>query len=245
MLFYKAWRESQTRFLLSALTVAGFCACLVWYQAEAHASLNQEVLSYNIYIWGIVYNGYLRELFILLILLLGFGGLLRERAYRTAGFTLGLPVSRRQLVASRAAAGFLEVAALSFLPALVIPAASRLMHQSYSLSEALQFALLWTVCGAFFFSLAFLPSVLFGGEYTAPVISILGLLVYSVFVDFPGVERYVPDVHDIMSGKGMPYFSLRLAQFTGPLPWTTLGGLLLFTMGVIALCVPITARQDF
>lgn len=244
MLLYKAWRESQSRFLLSALAIAGLCACFVWYHAEARASIDQY-LSYDAYIWRIVYKGYLRELFVILILLLGFGGLLRERAYGTAGFTLAFPVSRWRLVASRAAVGLTEVAALSFLPALVIPAASQLVHQSYPLSQALQFALLWTVCGTFFFTLAFLPSVIFGGEYVAPVASILGLLVYSLFSDLPGVERHLADIHDVMGGEDMPYFSESLARITGPLPWTTLGIFLLFAVGMMALATRITERQDF
>jgi hypothetical protein len=30
MLFYKAWRESQTRFLIGALALAGYCAFMVF-----------------------------------------------------------------------------------------------------------------------------------------------------------------------------------------------------------------------
>jgi ABC-type transport system involved in multi-copper enzyme maturation permease subunit len=45
-------------------------------------------------IWVFAYRGYMREFFLLMILLLGVGGLLRERSYGTAVFTLVLPVDR-------------------------------------------------------------------------------------------------------------------------------------------------------
>jgi ABC-2 type transport system permease protein len=94
MLWYKGWRESRTRFLLSAVTIAGLCVLFVLIQSDSRASIDSEPLTYVGYIWRTIYKGYLRELFILLVLLLGAGGLLRERAYGTAGYTLALPISR-------------------------------------------------------------------------------------------------------------------------------------------------------
>ncbi len=97
MLWYKAWRESQVRFLLSAVTIAGLCIAFVVFHREGSA-ISERPLTYLEYVWRIVYKGYLRELFVLLTLLLGIGGLLRERDYGTASFTLALPVSRLRLV---------------------------------------------------------------------------------------------------------------------------------------------------
>jgi ABC-2 type transport system permease protein len=180
MLWYKAWRESRTRFLLSAVTIAGLCVLFVLIQSDARASMDSEPLTYVGYIWRIIYKGYLRELFILLVLLLGAGGLLRERAYGTASYTLALPISRWRTVVARAVTGVLEVVVLSVLPALVIPALSPVVHQSYPWSQALQFSLLWSVAGALIFSVGFLFSVVFGGEYSAPVVAFVVLLAYSV-----------------------------------------------------------------
>ena len=36
MLLYKAWRESRTRFLLSALALAGMCGLFVYFHNEGH-----------------------------------------------------------------------------------------------------------------------------------------------------------------------------------------------------------------
>lgn len=244
MLWYKAWQESQTRFLLGALTIAGLCVGFVLFHRDG-ARIFDRPPTYLEYIWGIVYKGYLRELFILLTLLLGVGGLLRERDFGTAGFTLALPVSRLRIVSVRAVVGLMQVAALSLLPALVIPAISPLMGQFYPWSQALQFALLWTVGGALIFMIGFLASSLFGGEYTAPVVAFLGLLLYSVLADLPYFEHHSLDVHDIMSGTEMPYFQSKGAILIGPLPWNALAVILLIVFALVAVSGQITRHRDF
>jgi ABC-2 type transport system permease protein len=245
MLWLKSWRESQARFLLSALAIVGLCAGFVVFHREGTAAISDQPLTYVEYIWEIVYRGYLRELFVLFSMLLGFGGLLRERDHGTAGFTLALPVSRLHLVSVRAAVGLSEVAALSLLPGLVIPGLSPLVGESYPWAEALKFALLWTSAGAFFFVIGFLASNIFLGEFTAPGVAFLGLVLYSVIADLPVLEQYSLDIHDIMSGKGMPYFQLHGALLVGPLPWITLAGILLISLGLIGLAYRITTSRDF
>jgi ABC-2 type transport system permease protein len=244
MLWYKAWRESRTRFLLSAVVIAGLCAGFVVFHSEG-AGISDRPLTYVEYIWRIVYKGYLREFFVMLALLLGIGGLLRERDHGTAGFTLALPVSRLHLAAVRAAVGFLEIVALSLVPALVIPALSPLAGQFYPWPQAFAFSLLWTAGGAFIFAIGFLASSVFAGEYTAPVAAFLGLLLYSVIADLPFLEHYSFDIHDIMSGVGMPYFEPHGALLIGPLPWMALAVILLIVFCLFTLAGRITQHQDF
>ncbi|HEV8181205.1 MAG TPA: ABC transporter permease subunit [Candidatus Angelobacter sp.] len=245
MLLYKAWRESKARFLLSALTIAGFCASFVLFVRDARSAIGHGDFSYVGYIWHITYKSYLRDLFVLLALLLGAGGLLRERAYRTAAFTLALPVSRWRLVAARATVGLLEIILLSLLPAVVIPMLSPLVRQSYPFSQAVEFSVLWIVCGSFFFMLGFLSSTIFAGEYTAPLISFLALLGYSAVVDLPGVERYVGDIYDIMTGAGMPYFRQDTFLFSGPLPWASLAIIIFVSLTMAVVAGATTRQQDY
>ena len=244
MLFYKAWRESETRFLLSALTIVGLCGAFVFFHNEG-AGLSDRPLNYVEFIWHIVYKGYLRQLFMVLVLILGVGGLQRERDIGTAGFTLALPVSRLRLVFARALVGLLQVVCLSCLPALVIPASSPLAGQSYPLAQAWQFSILWSVGGIFSYVLGFLASTIFRGEYTAPVAAFLGLLLYSALADLPIAESYSLDIHDIMSGIGMPYFRAHDSLLIGPLPWVTLATFMCVALFLIALSGRITQTQDF
>ncbi len=244
MIWYKAWRESESRFLLSACTIAGLCFAFVVFHEEG-ANIADRSQTYAEYIWRIVYKGYLRELFVLLALLLGVGGLMRERDFGTATFTLALPVSRWRLVCVRATVGLTEVAMLSLLPALIIPALSPLMGEVYPFSEAVQFSLLWTLGGAFLFTIGFLASIFFSGEYTASVVAVIGMLGYSIMADLPFVDRYANDVHDVMSGVGMTFFRSDIYRLVGPMPWTTLSVLLLVVCISIVIAGRITQRQDF
>ena len=201
--------------------------------------------SYIEYIWELAYKGYLRELFVLLALLLGVGGLLRERDFGSATFTLSLPVSRLRLVSVRAVLGLVQVVALSLLPALLIPVLSPAAGQLYPWSQAMRYAVLWAVAGALIFMMGFLASSLFGGEYTAPLVALLALFVYSALSDLPFFERHSLDIHDIMSGEGMPYFQSNASILTGPLPWITLAIILLIVFSLVALAGAITRQQDF
>ena len=245
MLWYKAWRESRTRFLLSALTIAGACVFLVLYERDARSAFADKQLSYVTYIWRIVYDGALRDVFVLSAVVLGLGGLLREREQQTAGFALALPISRWQWIASRAAVGFVEVAVLSFLPALFLPSVSPLIHQAYPLSQALQFGLLWFAGGALFFALGFFASVVFGGEYMAGIVSLVAVILYSILVDLPGVEKFVPDIYDVMSGAGLAYFRPEVSLLGGPLPLALLTTILLTACACVVIASRICARQDF
>ena len=244
MLWYKAWRESEARFLLSAGAIAGLCVAFVFFHHEGAPTADRSQ-TYIEYVWRIVYKGFLRELFVLLALLLGVGGLRRERDYGTASFTLALPVSRWRLVSVRAAVGLGEVALLSLLPALIVPALSPVVGEFYPWSQAWQFSLLWAVGGMLIFMMGFLASVLFTGESTAPVVAFLILLVYSVLADQPFLERYLLDIHDLMSGTGMPYFRPDRYLLTGPLPWTAFALVLLLVSSLVALAGRMTEQQDF
>jgi ABC-2 type transport system permease protein len=245
MLWYKAWRESRARFLLSAAALAVICASFVFFHRDVSSGVSDEPLSYPVYIWRITYKGYLRELFMIVAILLGLGGLTRERDHRTIGFTLALPVSRWRLLATRTLVGFGQVFLLAALPAIVIPMLSPLIGQVYPSSQAWAFAILWATVGSLIFAMGLLASVLFAGEFTAPVAAIFGLMGYSLFADFSPVERYLTDIHDVMSGIDMPYFTERTGALTGSLPWSTLVAVLLATAALVAIGARVTNRQDF
>jgi ABC-type transport system involved in multi-copper enzyme maturation permease subunit len=219
MLWYKAWCESRTRFCLGALFLTGFSCVTVLYYSRYTSQLRwagEEPPGYQEYLWRIVYAGgnSLREIFCILILFLGAGGLHKERAGSVA-FTLSLPVRRWQLILARSGVGLLEDAALSFVPAVVIAALSPTVHESYSAIQGAQFGLLWMVFGAAIFSLALLCSTLIEGEYSAPLTSLAIFVAYSISTDAPS------NVNAMMSGEGLPYFRSTTFELVG-LPWTQL-----------------------
>ncbi len=180
-----------------------------------------------------------------MVLLLGAGGLLRESDAGTVGLTLSLPISRFRHLWVRGAVGVVEVIALSAVPAVIVPAISLLKSQWYSQQQAWLFAALWAVCGGVIFAASFLSSAIFSGEFTAPVVSLVALIAYSAIADIPAVERRMPDLHDVMSGAGMPYFNERAAVLVAPLPWSWILTLGLTTFLLMGLSVLPIGRRDF
>jgi ABC-2 type transport system permease protein len=248
MLWYKAWRESQVRFLISALVLISICVMVVLLQQSFRAQLHTREMVWNTYagyIYLRIYGGFARGTFLLLALVLGLGGLQRERAHGSAGFTLALPVSRFKHVAVRAAVGVLQVAALSMLPVMLVPALSRFMGQSYPWRQSLEFSLLWDVVGTTVFAAAFLASTIFTNEYSALAVSLVAFLMYPLATHLSPLRPYPLNIHYIMNGTGMPYFNPRTALLVGPVPWTILCVLAMVAMIFIASAAVITRKLDF
>jgi len=232
MLLYKAWLESRTRFALSVIAIVGLIALFVLMNRDARADVADLNATYSQYLWSAIYKGYLRDIFVIVVLLLGMGGLGRERAYGTSGFTLTLPVSRWRLTATRAAVGLAESTVIAFLPAILLPLLSPLVNETYPWSQTLHFAVLWAFGGSFVFTIGFLASALFTGEYSAPIAAVALLFAYSIVTDLPRVERYVIDIHDFMKG-------------TGPQGPPALAAVSASSIMLIAVAGYITRRKDF
>src|ERR1700722_7876314 len=151
MLHCKAWRESRARFLFSASFIVAFCLIFVLLQGEIRGSRDfmpwTQKGSYSQHIYQFVY-GTGHGIFLAIIApFLGLGGLLHEKARGTANFTLSLPVRRSRALLAQVAVGMGELAFLALLPALLVPSLSPLVRQSYPLSQALHFSVLWFICG--------------------------------------------------------------------------------------------------
>ena len=124
MLYYKAWLETRTRFYTALVATLGVCAFWTlghsWIEGNwqrdliEHPEYNnpawflRAMRDYPFYLWHFVYAEMFQKIWVILAVLLGIGGLSREAAHGTAGFTLSLPVSRgtcsnTRMVAARAA----------------------------------------------------------------------------------------------------------------------------------------------
>ncbi len=152
MLWYKAWRESRVRFLVTALALIAFCVFAVLYEPYIQAGssipvpLHLRKGVHSEYIYNLIYSGQAKGLFALLVIFLGLGGLQRERSHKTAVFTLALPVSRLRVIGTQIALGVAEVAVLTLLPALCYcPLSARLPITRFLVMEALHFSAL-VVC---------------------------------------------------------------------------------------------------
>jgi hypothetical protein len=68
---------------------------------------------------------------------------------------------------------------------------------------------------------------------------------YSLVADISPMDSYLTDIHDVMSGIDMPYFTERTGLLSWHLPWHTLVAVLLAAASLIAISARITNRQDF
>jgi ABC-type transport system involved in multi-copper enzyme maturation permease subunit len=154
-------------------------------------------ITYTALVDSAVYGSTFPLLFVIMALLLGLGGLLRERNTATAAFTLALPVTRGALTAVRAAVGLSQVTALALLPAILIPALSPIvLGETYPLDRALLFSLRWTAWGSVFFAIGFLWSTLIPSDYTAAVACVITPFVYlPVMLTIAGGEDRWPSAN--------------------------------------------------
>jgi ABC-2 type transport system permease protein len=188
MLWYKAWRESCVRFFISAAAIAGICLARVLFERRFYPGVAHDapsVHNYIQYLFWTVFGGGVRGVMQLSSLLLGLGGLQRDRKQNTLGFTLALPVSRPRLVVARAFVGFLQVFILSLLPPILLWAASPLVHQQMPLAYGLHFIPFWVIGGLVTFSVTFFCSVVFTSEYTALAVGYLGYMFYLAATRHP------------------------------------------------------------
>jgi ABC-2 type transport system permease protein len=181
MLAYKAWCESRVRFLVSAAALAWFSALFVIFRPGVR---DASEMAYAEFIADKIYEGGIRQIFTVFVVVLGMGGLLQERARGSAGFTLALPVTRTRLIAVRAGIGLAEMGGLALMPALVLVVLSPVVHQACPSSVPILSAS-WAANGAAIFSLAFLLSSVLGGAYAALTASMTLLFAYALFVRLP------------------------------------------------------------
>jgi ABC-2 type transport system permease protein len=239
MLWYKMWRESRIRFAIGAAGLLWMCGAVVALQRQVrdHA---EGTMTYSHYIWSAVYKANVLDLFVLMVIVLGLGGVVQEREQGTAGFTLSLPIGRWRLVATRAATGLVQVGILALLPALLIPLLSPFVGEAFPLSRALQFSVLWTGGGTLVFALAFFFSVVLPGAYSPAIASLAGLLAYSALVDLPWFKHYPAlDLFEIMHGA-----QLSTTQGEASLPLLSLALYALMAFSLVCAAGAIVARRD-
>ncbi len=251
MLWYKAWRETQTRFAIIAVVLIAFCLFAVFFYNRAqlrglYVTPDLRAANYSEHIYRIMYSGTAKGAFAMLVIFLGLGGLLRERANRTVFFTMALPVSRLQLLGTQIAAVIAEMAVLSLMPAILIPLLSLLLGLSYPFTQALHFGILWFTCGSVILALAFLLSVVLPGEYTAPAVCYVVLMLQALVADWKPLKPYRTNLFWTMGEFGRMHWGARHnLLMSDSLPWERLLMIMLIAFGMFALAVRVSQKQEF
>lgn len=244
MLLYKTWRESRLGFLLSVSALLVFT--LVPLLFPHHDPRSRFTYTQEIYLSN-YRGGPPRNIFLMLALLLGLGGLQRERANGTVLFTLSLPIRRAKLVAVRAGVALVEMAVLALTPALLLPPFSSWHYGPYpSFSQAFHFSLLWMGAGTVLVAFGLLIATLVPGDYPAAAACIIALFSYVLILNLDVVSHvHSLDLLDVMSGEDMPYFGGRNLCTIAWIPWSLLARYVLVATVLFGVACWIVERQEF
>ena len=185
MLWYKAWLETRGCFLACLITLTLFCFIFVHHAQEIAFrgdGLSRPGGPADFYRLLYVNQQFLVIMWVVSAVLLGMGGLVREKAVGVSTFTLSLPVSRARLFGVRVATGIFQAAALAILPWCAVFLASSSAGMPIRLSQVSSYILL--LLGGFsYFAMAILVSSFVEGEYTAPAISFGVVLLTAIAFD--------------------------------------------------------------
>jgi len=244
-LIYKGWLETRWRFIAGLSLLAAICIYTVLQAKNIIHDRERfrpaEPILYAQYIWIVLYKGYLQVLWILSAVILGLGGLWREKSFGVASFSLGFPISRRRLVLMRAAIGAAEAAVLAVVPCLLIWVLSNSFDSPYPFKDAVLHSILYFGGGIIFYGLALLLSHLMSGEFSVPTLALGLCLVLYIAFQVLGLKIYNP--FDLMSGKY--YLNPNTFLLRGDLPLLPLSFLLMISILAVFASVKIAESRDF
>jgi ABC-2 type transport system permease protein len=237
MLWYKAWLETRSRFLISLVGITLICAFVVF-----HGDRNTYVYTDLTWFNGVWHAAHIMLvlMWILAITLLSMGGLLREKASGASAFTLALPARRRQLIGVRIAVCVAQSVVMAVIPWMVIYAVDAIYGKAHSLPQAVFRVALLLGGGVIFLALAILVSSLVEGEYTAPVVCFGAVVVISVALADPPLRAYNP--WTFMTG--IEYLQKRSMLLAGPIPWEHVAGNLIVAAVLMLLAIRLVQKRD-
>jgi ABC-type transport system involved in multi-copper enzyme maturation permease subunit len=246
-LVYKAWLESRALFVTALLAAATFCVMVLTKARIEFPVPEYPTLSYSGFVWGQLYGSAVPGVFSVVAVLLGLGGLERERARNLASFTLALPVGRWQHLVARTAVGMTEVMALACVPVALIPLLSpALAHHSYPVASLAAFALLFISWGAIWLSVGVLWSTCLPSDRTTLLVALLTpfayMLVYARVSD-GGRRFFAANPFTFMSG--VRHIQPNTGLVVEPLPWLVMVGLILVSVALVSLAIVVASRRSF
>src|ERR1700679_4196391 len=164
MLWYKAWLETRSRFIIAIVGCTALCS--MWLIEFSKLTTSSKEVAGLFYLLHAI-HGVLAFVWILSVILLMMGGLLQEQAVGTSSFTLALPVSRLHLMLVRIVMGLAQAFLLTVVPWLVMLLICGSASKTYPFSQmGFHVFLLWSG-GMVFVALAVLISSIVEGQYTA------------------------------------------------------------------------------
>jgi ABC-2 type transport system permease protein len=184
----------------------------------------------------------LSVLWVLAAVLLGLGGLVREKAVGSSSLTLSLPVSRARLIAVRVAVGVSQSMLLAVVPWIGNLLISWIRGMPFSLSQAASLVFVLVGAGIVCFAAGVLISSFVEAEYTAAALAFAVVVLQSYL--FGQVEQLKQlDIFVLVTGTN--YINKQTYLFSGALPWSIIFGSILLSITMVFASTMIIQRRDF
>jgi ABC-2 type transport system permease protein len=236
VLCYKAWLETRSRFLTCLATLTLFSGIFVHH---AQGIIRPEWKSdFNRLLF--VNQQFLVIMWILSVVLLGMGGIVREKAIGTSSLTLGLPVSRVRLLGVRVGMGALEAIVLGVVPWIAVFVVSSFARKPISITQVASYVLLLVGGGLIYFALAVLVSSVVSGEYTAPALA-FGIVLLAAMLFDAWLRQF--NVWRLVTGD----FSIDRNTYllSGHLPWLGIFSSLSIAALMLLASIIVVHRREF
>jgi len=259
-LVYKTWMEKRTRYITAVTVNIAVCGFFTlahsWIEGNWQRDLIEHpeydnpqwflrvMRDYPFYLYHFVYADFFQKIWVFLAVLLGVGGLSREGAHGSAGFTLSLPVSRLRLFAARALVALAEVLALAMLALVVILIGSRIMQLPYPIDHGVAHLATLFLGGLVFLAASLCLSEFVEGENT-PIVIALGGIGLLYFVMQPYVDGAPLDWFAVPFA--IPKLMAGPADITsaGDIPWIGFLASLTAAAMLAATAIRRTRRSDY
>ena len=234
MLWYKAWLETRSRFLIALVGSVALCSRMVviFLRNGAPSQLSQVLHATH---------ETLAAVWLLAVTLIMMGGLLREKAAGSSWFTLSLPVSRLRLMSVRIGMGLMEAILLAILPWIAMLFAAKVADKTHFISQASIHVFLLLSGGVLFLAAAYLISSFVEGEYTAPIVSCGAIIMLAYLLSDDKLRPYSPWAFML----GSEYFHWRTAEFVGPISWMHAGVFFAIAALMTLVSIKLIQRRDF
>ena len=238
MLWYKAWLETRSRFLISLIGMVVLCSVVVFH-GDRNAIYQVPADYYN-YVF-LVGHQILVTMWVLAVTLIMMGGLLREKATGSSAFTLVLPVSRGRLMMVRICMGLIQAVTLAIAPWVAMFSVGSIFGKTHSVSQAAYYLVLLLGGGLLFFGMAVLVSSVISGEYTAPVVSFGAVIATAVGLSSAALRPYSPWA--FMTGS--EYINRQTNLLSLPIPWLQTTIYIVVAGLLLAISVRVIQQQEF
>jgi len=245
MLWYKYWLETRGGFVLAmAVLITTAAAGVLYFPAAVRGGMHDLALHHHANAAARGFAIYVREevfeklalLWAMLSVMLGTGGLLKEKLLGTAPFLLSLPVGRRQAIAVRCGVSMMQCGCLALGAYGAVPAAALLVGQSYGLGLALRYAGILLAAGVAFVVYGILISTAMEGTAWPAIIGATTVFLLLIVPEaVKGIVRLAPLA--VLAGESYSH--------GGVMPWAGMAISSVAAAAMLGLALWVVKWQDF